>query len=134
VRGDSTPLRVCHNKRIYSHKTFAELAQMGKTSMGWFYGFKLHLIVDDRGELVSFFVTPGNIDDRKGLKNMVKFMKGKLFGDKGYISKSLKESLLEQGIGLFTKVWRNMKPVQLDDMDKILLRKRTIIETVNPLT
>jgi len=62
---DSTPLKVCHNKRIPRHKTFASIAERGKTSVDWFYGFKLHLVIDDTGELVAFFVTPGNVDDRK---------------------------------------------------------------------
>jgi len=128
---DSTPLRVCHNRRIPRHKTFKDIAERGKTSVDWYYGFKLHLIIDDQGELVSFLVTPGNVDDRIGLKNMAKFVKGKLFGDKGYISKALQETLWEQGIQLITKVRRNMKKVFLEDFDKIMLRKRSLIETVN---
>ena len=128
---DSTPLRVCHNKRIPRHKGFRRTAQRGKTSMGWFYGFKLHLIIDDEGSLVSFFVSPGNLDDRKGLKEMAKYIKGKLFGDKGYISQALCEELWESGIQLITNVRRNMKKVTLEEMDRILLRKRSLIETVN---
>jgi len=128
---DSMPLRVCHNKRISVHKTFKGIAERGKTSVDWFYGFKLHLVIDDRGELVSFFITPGNVDDRKGLKKMAKYIKGKLFGDKGYLSKALKAELWDKGIQLITKVRRNMKAVILEDFDKILLRKRALIETVN---
>lgn len=128
---DSTPLRVCHNKRIPRHKGFRGTAQRGKTSMGWFYGFKLHLIIDDEGHLVAFFVSPGNLDDRKGLKEMVKYIKGKLFGDKGYISKALREELWESGIQLITNVRRNMKKVTIEEIDRILLRKRSLIETVN---
>lgn len=128
---DATPLRVCHNKRIPRHKTFKDSAARGKTSVDWFYGFKLHLIVDDQGGLVSFFITPGNIDDRKGLKQMAKYVKGKVFGDKGYISKELRELLWEQGIQLISKIRKNMKEIPMEDMDKILLRKRSIIETVN---
>ena len=128
---DSTPLRVCHNRRIPRHETFKDIAARGKTSVDWFYGFKLYLVIDDQGELVSFLVTPGNVDDRKRLKKMVKFIKGKLFGDKGYISKALQETLWEQGIQLITKLRRNMKKVFLEDFDKIMLRKRSIIETVN---
>ena len=128
---DSTPLRVCRNKRIPRHKGFRGTAQRGKTSMGWFYGFKLHLIIDDEGNSVSFFVSPGNLDDRKGLKEMIKYVKGKLFGDKGYISQALHEELWESGIQLITDVRRNMKKVILEEMDKILLLKRSVIETVN---
>jgi len=127
---DSVPLRVCHNKRIPSHKTFAGIAERGKNSVDWFYGFKLHLVIDDRGELVSFFITAGNVDDRKGLKKMAKYIKGKLFGDKGYISEALKEELWEKGIQLITKARRNMKAVVLEEFDRILLRKRFLIETV----
>jgi hypothetical protein len=128
---DSTPLKVCHNRRIPWHKTFENIAERGKTSVDWFYGFKLHLVIDDMGELIAFFITPGNVDDRKGLKKMAKYIKEKLFGDKGYISKELQEYLWDQGIELITKLRRNMKPVVLKDFDKILLRKRTLIETVN---
>lgn len=128
---DSTPLRVCHNKRISRHKTFRGTAQRGKTSMGWFYGFKLHLIIDDEGNLISFFVSPGNLDDRKGLKKMIRFIKGKLFGDKGYISKALRDELWESSIELITNVRRNMKKIHIEETDKILLRKRSLIETVN---
>jgi len=128
---DSTPLRVCCNKRIPRHKVFRGTARRGKSSMGWFYGFKLHLIIDDEGNLISFFVSPGNLDDRKGLKEMIKYVKGKLFGDKGYISQALREELWESGIQLITDARRNMKKVILEETDKILLRKRSLIETVN---
>jgi transposase len=128
---DSTPIRVCHNRRIRRHRTFEGIAQRGKNSVDWFYGFKLHLIVDDRGELVSFLVTPGNVDERQGLRKMAKFIKGKLFGDKGYIFKALAEELWDQGVQLVTRLRRNMKPVVLDDFDKLLLRKRSLIETIN---
>lgn len=86
---DSTPLAVCHNRRIPRHKVFAELAARGKTSMGWFYGFKLHLVVNDRGELLAVTLTPGNTDDRQPVPHMARELFGKLFGDKGYISAPL---------------------------------------------
>lgn len=60
---DSTPLRVCKNQRIHIHKTFKGIAQRGKCSMGWFFGFKLHLICNERGELLNFMITPGDVDD-----------------------------------------------------------------------
>jgi transposase len=128
---DSTPLPVCHNKRIPRHQVFAGLAARGKTSMGWFYGFKLHLIVDDRGGLVSFYLTPGNVDDRKPVPHMAKKLWGKLFGDKGYISQPLFEQLFDQGVQLITPIRKNMKNRLLPLMDKLLLRKRSIIETIN---
>lgn len=128
---DSLPLKVCHNRRIPRHRTFVEVAERGKNSVDWYYGFKLHLIIDDRGELVSFFVTPGNVDDRQPLKHLCRGLKGKLFGDKGYLSQALRAALWEQGLELFTKLRRNMKPVDIGEFDKLVLRKRSLIETVN---
>lgn len=128
---DSTPLPVCHNRRIERHKVFAGLAARGKTSMGWFYGFKLHLIVNECGELVAFYVTPGNVDDRKPVPHLTKALWGKLFGDKGYISQALFEELFERGLQLITSLRKNMKPRLMPLMDKLLLRKRSIIETIN---
>jgi hypothetical protein len=128
---DSTPLPVCHNRRITRHKVFAGLAQRGKTSLGWFYGFKLHLIVNDQGGLLAFYLTPGNVDDREPVPHMCKKLWGKLFGDRGYISQALFEQLFEHGIQLFTSLRKNMKNCLLPLMDKILLRKRSIIETIN---
>jgi len=67
---DSTSLKVCRNQRIHSHRVFAGLAERGKTSTGWFFGFKLHLIFNDRGELLNLMLTPGNVDDRKPVPKM----------------------------------------------------------------
>lgn len=128
---DSTPLAVCHNRRIGRHQVFAGLAARGKTSMGWFYGFKLHLIVNDQGQLITFYLTPGNVDDRKHVPHMTKKLWGKLFGDKGYISQSLFDQLFEQGVQLITPIRKNMKNRLMTLMDKVLVRKRAIIETIN---
>ena len=128
---DATPLAVCHNRRINRHKVFAGLAARGKTSMGWFYGFKLQLIVNDQGELITFYLTPGNVDDRKPVPHMAKKLWGKLFGDKGYISQPLFEQLFSQGLQLITPIRKNMHNRLLPLMDKLLLRKRSIIETIN---
>jgi hypothetical protein len=130
---DSTPLRVCHNKRINSNKVFADFAQRGKTSMGWFFGFKLHIIVNDKGEVINFAITEANIDDRQPLISgkLIKEIWGKLFGDRGYISKSLFEMLFVDGIHLITKIRNNMKNSLMNINDKILLRKRALIETIN---
>lgn len=128
---DSTPLAVCHNRRIQRHRMFEEQAARGKTSMGWFYGFKLHIVVNDRGELLSFFVSAGNLDDRKAVPKLVTDLWGKLFGDKGYISKALTSELFEQGLQLFTPLRKNMKNKLLTLEDKLLQRKRSIIETIN---
>ena len=130
---DSTPLRVCRNQRILIHKTFEGLAQRGKCSMGWFFGFKLHLIINDKGEILNFMFTPGNVDDREPLKQarFLKNIKGKLCADKGYIGQALFENLFMGGIQLITKVKNNMKNSPMSVADKILLRKRALIETVN---
>lgn len=129
---DSTSIDVCLNQRIASHKVFAGLAARGKTSTGWFFGFKLHLVINDRGELLNVRLTPGNVDDRKPVPDLVQKLFGKLVGDKGYISQPLVE-LLRQTIGvqLITKLKSNSKnrlPMTL--MDRILLRRRAIVESV----
>jgi len=86
---DSTPLRVCHNRRIQRHRIFEGWAARGKTSMGWFYNFKLHLVVNHQGELIAFDLTLGNVDDREPLPSLTQHLYGKLFGDKRYLSKTL---------------------------------------------
>lgn len=130
---DSTPLRVCRNQRIHIHKTFKGIAQRGKCSMGWFFGFKLHLICNEKGELLNFMITPGDVDDRKPLdyKAFVEVLYGKLVGDKGYIGKDLFQRLFVDGIQLITKLKNNMKGALMSVSDKLLLRKMAIIETVN---
>src|SRR5215831_763090 len=101
---DSTSLQVCDPKRISGHRVFATDAKRGKTSMGWFFGFKLHLAVNDRGELLACCLTPGNIDDRIPVPQLVKRLRGKLFGDRGYISAPLTRLLFEQGLQLITRL------------------------------
>ena len=129
---DSTALAVCHNARIQQHRVFRADAQRGKTSGGWFYGFKLHLVVNDRGELLAFCLTPGNVDDRQPVPRLVRRLFGRLFGDKGYISLALAEHLLlTQGLRLITKLRKNMRTVLMPLADKLLLRKRAIIESIN---
>ena len=130
---DSTPLRVCRNQRIHIHKTFKGIAQRGKCSMGWFFGFKLHLICNEKGELLNFMITPGDVDDREPLKYeaFMEFIYGKLVGDKGYIGKELFQRLFVNGIQFITKLKSNMKGALMSVSDKLLLRKRAIIETVN---
>ena len=128
---DSLPIAVCHNRRIGSHKVFSHLAERGKSSVDWFYGFKLHLIVNDQGELLAFHLTPGNVDDRKPVEKLAKELFGKLFGDRGYISAPLQKILSEQNLQLITKIKKNMKNRLLSVFDQILLRKRALIETIN---
>lgn len=128
---DSTPIIVCHRKRAHTHKLFNKGAHWGKNSMGWFYGFKLHLIINDEGERLAFKLTPANVDDRQPVPEMTRGMFGKLFGDKGYISQQLFALLFDRGLQLVTKLKKNMKNKLLPLFDKILTRKRALIETVN---
>jgi hypothetical protein len=127
---DSSKLQVCHNLRIWNHKVFKGLAQRGKTSTGWFFGFKLHLILNERGEIVQFCLSPGNVHDSKMVQKMAKGLEGWLFGDKGYLSQPLSDSLAKQGLSLFTKTRKNMKPKTLSSLQKFYLSKRSLIETV----
>ena len=130
---DSTPLRVCLNQRIAIHRVFKGIAQRGHCSMGWFYGFKLHLICNEKGELLNFMLTPGNVDDREPLNNkhFIKEIFGKLVGDKGYISQTLFDKLFVDGIQLVTKFKKNMRGCLMTIGDKLLIRKRALIETIN---
>jgi Transposase DDE domain len=128
---DSTSLAVCHSARIQQHRVFRVDARRGKTSVGWFYGFKLHLVVNDRGDLLAFCLTPGNTDDRKPVPRLVHQLFGRLFGDKGYISAALAERLfLEQGLRLITKLRKSMRNILMSFADKLLLRKRALIESI----
>lgn len=130
---DSTPIRACKNKRIANNKVFKGIANIGKSTMGWFYGFKLHIIVNDKGELLDFVITQANVDDRTPLKemNFLKKIFGSMYADKGYISKELAALLFDQGLHLVTGIRNNMKNVVMTLKDKILLRKRSVIETIN---
>jgi hypothetical protein len=133
---DSFPLKACHVKRSYSHKTFKGFAQKGKTSVGWFYGFKLHVVINHLGEIVSFCITPGNVSDNNEnvLTKLTKKVFGKLFGDRGYLTnEELFKKLYSKGVHLFTKIRKNMKNKLLSMQDKRLLRKRGIIESVGSL-
>lgn len=128
---DSTTLEVCDPHRIHQHKVFAGIAERGKGSMGWFYGLKLHLVINDRGELLACQITPGNVDDRKPVPALCKRLFGKLIADRGYISQSLFEQLLETfNLQLITRLRKNMKNRLMPLIDKLLLRKRAIIESV----
>jgi len=126
---DSRTLDVCNNIRIYSHKVFKGIAERDKSSTGWFYGFKLHLVVNEKGGILSFHLTPGNVDDRepKTIRNLTK----ELFGDRCYLSQKIFDILYPKGIQMITKIKKNMKNKLMLMEDKILLRKRVIIETIN---
>jgi hypothetical protein len=128
---DSPPLAVCDNHRIPTHQVCEGLARRGKTSMGWLYGFKLPLIVNDQGELLAFRLRPGKVDDRQPGARLAAGLRGQLFGDRGYLSQVLHDVLLSHGLTLLTKIRRNMKHRLMRLGDKLLLRKRSLIETIN---
>lgn len=128
---DSTLIKVCHIKREKQNRVFKGLAKKGKSTMGWFFGFKLHLVINDKGELMAVKLTVGNMDDRKPVIDLVKDLTGKLVGDKGYISQELFEKLLQQGLQLITRIKSNMKNKLMPLIDKLLLRKRALVESVN---
>src|SRR3954465_7203101 len=123
---DSTALPVCDNHRINRHKVFADLAQRGKTSMGWFFGFKLPLVFNNRHEIVALKLTPGN--DTTPVPALTRDLIGKLFGDKGYIGQKLAQALLRRGLTLFTRVRRNMKSLPMSLHDKALLNARNMAD------
>ena len=127
---DATFIAVCDNRRIHQHKVFAGLAKRGRGTMGWCFGFKLHLAINDRGELLGFCLTPANRHEVKVLPKLVKRLWGKLFGDLAYLSQPVFEQLLEQGLHLITKLKAKMKNRLMPLNDKLLLRKRAIIETI----
>lgn len=127
------PLRVSKHQRILIHKTFKGLAERGKCSMGWLFRFKLHLIINDRGEIFNFMFALGYVDDREPLysESFIEKVKVKLCGDNGYIGKQLLESLFMNGIQLVTKIKNNMMNSLMTVVNRIMLRKRTVIESVN---
>ena len=127
---DATPLKVCHNKRISTNKVFKNLARIGKSTMGWFFGFKLHITTNTEGELLSFQITKGNRDDRKSVKYLCKNLFGKVYGDKGYISQNLFEEMFEVGIKIVTQMKKNMKPKIMMMEEYLMLKKRSLIESV----
>lgn len=132
---DSTVIKACHHKREKQNKVFKGIAAKGRGTMGWFFGFKLHIIINERGEIIDFLITRGNVDDRKPLKDKSFHDKifGKLFGDRGYLGKDLFEELFVNGIHLVTKIKKNMKNSLMNIYDKILLRKRAVVESVNDI-
>lgn len=130
---DSTTIEVCHTRRIHQHRVFDGLAQRGKSSTGWFYGFKLHLVVSEVGDIIDFIFTPGNVSDcsEKLMTKLTNRVFGKLFGDKGYLSARLFNALWNNNIQMITKLKRNMKNMLMPLIDKMLLRKRALIESIN---
>ncbi len=127
---DSTPLWVCDNHRIARHRVFAGSAGRGKSSMGWFYGFKLHLVVNTQGDILGYCCTLGNCDDRQAVPDLLSGVSGTVLADKGYLSPSLTNTLAGHGVQLVTDKRTNMPGPDLDPTDKALLRRRFLIETI----
>ncbi|WP_242402864.1 IS982 family transposase [Rickettsia monacensis] len=129
---DSTHFAVCKNIRINSNRTFNNLAKRGRSSVDWFFGFKLHMIINDKGEIIAVKITKGNVDDRIAFEAMVikKGLKGKCYDDKEFISEKMFTKLYKQGLIKITGIRKDMKNYLLPLLDKILLRKRFIIETI----
>lgn len=127
---DSTSIAVCENYRIYSHKVFQGFAARSKTTKGWFYGLKLHLIINLEGSIVKASFSSGNKDDRKHFCSMRDGVFGKVFGDKGYLSRQIFSDLWDENIQLITGIKRGMKNILMSITDKLLLLKRVLIETV----
>src|SRR5215210_454358 len=112
---DSTKLAVCHNRRIHRHKVFDGLAARGKTSMGWFYGLKLHCVINHKGQIMALKITPGNTADSTVLDEMTRHLAGKLYADKGYIGRDLFHKLWRRGRHLITSIRRNMRNYLIPD-------------------
>lgn len=127
---DSTTLRVCHNKRIYRNKVFRGIAKRSKSTMGWFYGFKLHIVINHQGELISFCLTKGNVDDRAVVRKLMAHLKGLGAGDKGYLGKDLADDLAKHELKFVTKVRKNMKKKMLSAFETFFLKQRSIVETI----
>lgn len=129
---DATKLVVCHNKRIHSHRVFAKLASRGKSSLGWFFGFKVHAVINQMGQLVVFEITTGKVADNNPelLKSLTSHLACFLYGDKGYIT-ALREEFAERNLYLITKLRANMKKNQvLTEQQSYYLKHRGLIETV----
>ena len=127
---DSTALSVCGHKRISRNRVFEGRARLGRTSIGWFFGFKLHLVINECGELLNVQITPGNVDDRSPVRDMCRQLWGQLFGEKGDISAELTADLRQHDLRLVTGLRKNMREKLLLLWDKLMLRKRSLIETV----
>lgn len=131
---DSKKLVVCHNRRIHAHRVFAGIAQRGKSSTGWFFGLKLHLVINNLGQIMNFLITAANVADNNEqvLKHLLANLQGECYGDRGYLTKLFEQFYL-QGLHLITRIRSNMKNQLLKMEHQLKLRKRAVIESVNDI-
>jgi Transposase DDE domain len=131
---DSKKLPVCDNRRISSNKVFKDVAGRGKSSTGWFYGLKAHLLVNNLGQVVQLLITPANFTDNNKavLDNLLADIQGKCFADKGYLT-TFFEHFLQKGVQIITKIRKNMKNKLMPMIDGVWLRKRAVIESINDI-
>lgn len=131
---DSKKLEVCHLRREKDHKVFEGVARKGKGSTGWFFGLKLHLVINHLGQIVSFLLTPANVADNNHevLRHLLQGLSGKCGGDKGYLT-TLFEQFYEQGLHLLVRPKKNMKPLPALRSDVVFLKQRPLIESVNDI-
>lgn len=123
----------CMQKSAYSTsqiQSIAAIATRGKSSMGWFFGCKLHLIMNQSGDMVSTALSNGHTADIKMVEQLVEGLKAKLYADRGYISQELKSNIKNQTIDLITYNQKNMKSIQLSTSDEYHLKQRNKIETL----
>ncbi|XVN40339.1 MAG: IS982 family transposase [Rickettsia endosymbiont of Argas persicus] len=127
---DSTKLSICHTKRISNNKVFGNIAKIGMSSYGWFMGFKLHIVINNKGAIMAIKITKANNSDLSAAEAITAGLQGKIFGDKGYISKDLFSKLYNRGLRLFTGIRKDMKNHLIEMEDKMQLRKRSLVESV----
>lgn len=127
---DSTPYAVCKTIRRFSHKVFKGIAALSKNSVGWFFGLKLHLVFNDKGEIARLSITPADVDDRKGLKDLLTGLTGKIFADRGYVGQKFFDELWEKGIHIVTRIRKNMKNKLMSLWDRFYLGKRITLESI----
>jgi hypothetical protein len=127
---DSTALSVCYNWNIATHKVTKDFAARGKTSKGWFFGFKLHGACDSKGNLVSLRFSPGNEHDSRHAEYLTEGLGGLFVGDAGYLLKQeVFQRLFEKHKRILAASRKNMKRLMTQEQG-IMLSKRSAIETV----
>lgn len=126
---DSTKLAVCNIKREFSHKVCKGLARKSKSTMGWFYGFKLHIVCNQLMQILECTILTATVDDRAALELIWAHIFGLIVADAGYLGKNRADKARAHGKILFTAVKANMKKL-MTDWQHDLLKARQIIETV----